>query len=27
VHALEANDGQALHQSLDRAAQWRRQFS
>ena len=27
VHALEAKDGQALHQSLDRASQWRRQFS
>jgi prephenate dehydrogenase len=27
VHALEANDAQALSQSLERASQWRRQFS
>jgi prephenate dehydrogenase len=27
VHALEANDAQALSQSLERASQWRHQFS
>ncbi|MEY3047786.1 MAG: hypothetical protein RL424_1108, partial [Pseudomonadota bacterium] len=27
VHALESQDAQALQQSLERASQWRRQFS